>query len=172
VLRRAWGACVEGDAMIDFATLLQQFAAAVVANHGAALARLFTDDGVYEDGFFGAHKGHAEIARMLARFHATGTDYRWDFFDPLCDGRIGYARWRFSYASKMPGAEGKPVLFEGTSLFEFRGERIAHYSEAFDRGVALVQQDFPAERLKKILVKTVQAQSARPECREHLERFA
>jgi hypothetical protein len=158
--------------MPDFPGLLRRFAAAVVANDGAALAGLFTDDGIYEDGFFGAHQGHVEIARMLARFHATGTNYRWDFFDPLADGRIGYARWRFSYASKMPGAEGKPVVFEGTSLFEFRGERIARYSEAFDRGVALVQQEFPAERLKKILHKTAQAQNATPECRDHLKRFA
>lgn len=158
--------------MHDFPALLRSFAAAVAANDGAALAGLFTDDGVYEDGFFGAHKGRDEIIAMLAHFHATGTDYRWDFFDPLADGRIGYARWRFSYASKMPGAEGKPVLFEGTSLFEFRGDRIARYSEAFDRGVALVQQDFPAERLEKILRKAAQAQNARPECREHLKRFA
>ena len=158
--------------MPDFPGLLRRFAAAVVANDGAPLAALFTDDGVYEDGFFGAHKGSDAIIAMLARFHATGTNYRWDFFDPLADGRIGYARWRFSYASKMPGAEGKPVVFEGTSLFEFRGERIARYSEAFDRGVALVQQDFPAERLKKILHKTAQAQNATLECRDHLKRFA
>ena len=158
--------------MLDFPTLLRRFAQAVVANDGAALAALFSEDGVYEDGFFGAHKGHADIVRMLARFHETGSDYRWDFFDPLTDGRIGYSRWRFSYASKMPGAEGKPVVFEGISLFEFRGERIARYSEAFDRGVALVQQDFPAERLRKILVKSAQAQNATPECREHLARFA
>jgi hypothetical protein len=109
---------------------------------------------------------------MLARFHETGGAYRWDFFDSLADGRIGYARWRFSYASKMPGAEGKPVVFEGMSLFEFRGDRIARYSESFDRGIALVQQDFPAERLRKILMKTAQAQNATPACREHLARFA
>jgi limonene-1,2-epoxide hydrolase len=157
--------------MLDFPALLQRFAAAVVANDGAALAGLFTEDGIYEDGFFGAHKGRDAIIAMLARFHETGSDYRWDFFDTLSDGRIGYARWRFSYASKMPGAEGKPVLFEGMSLFEFRGERIARYSEAFDRGVALVQQDFPAERLRKIFVKTAQARNATPECREHLARF-
>ena len=158
--------------MLDFPALLRRFADGVVANDGAALAALFIEDGVYQDGFFGAHKGHADIARMLARFHETGSDYRWDFFDPLTDGRIGYAHWRFSYASKMPGAEGKPVVFEGMSRFEFRGERIAHYSEAYDRGVAFVQQDFPAERLRKILVKTAQARNATPECREHLTRFA
>ena len=158
--------------MLDFPALLQRFADAVVANDGAALAALFTEDGVYEDGFFGAHQGRDAIARMLARFHETGRDYRWDFFDPLTDGRIGYAHWRFSYASKMPGAEGKPVVFEGMSRFEFRGDRIARYSEAFDRGVAFVQQDFPAERLRKILLKVAQAQNATPECREHLARFA
>ena len=158
--------------MVDFPALLQRFAAAVVANDGAGLAALFAEDGIYEDGFFGAHPGPDAIARMLARFHETGTDYRWDFFDPLTDGRIGYAHWRFSYAAKMPGAEGKPVLFEGISRFEFRGGRIARYSEAFDRGVALVQQDFPAERLRKILVKAAQAQNATPECRDHLARFA
>jgi ketosteroid isomerase-like protein len=158
--------------MLDFPALLRRFADAVVANDGAGLAALFSEDGVYEDGFFGAHKGHADIARMLARFHETGGDYRWDFFDSLADGRIGYARWRFSYASKMPGAEGKPVVFEGMSLFEFRGDRIARHRESFDRGVALVQQDFPAERLRKILMKTAQAQNATPACREHLARFA
>jgi len=158
--------------MLDFPALLQRFAAAVVANDGAGLAAMFTEDGVYEDGFFGVNQGPAAIARMLAKFHETGRDYRWDFFDPLSNGRIGYARWRFSYASKMPGAEGRPVVFEGMSLFEFRGERIARYSEAFDRGVAFVQQGFAAERLRKILAKTAQAQNATSACREHLARFA
>jgi len=144
----------------------------VVANDGAALAGLFTDDGVYEDGFFGAHQGRDEIIAMLARFHATGTGYRWDFFDPLADGRIGYARWRFSYASKMPDAEGKPVVFEGTSLFAFRGERITRYSEAFDRGVALVQLDFSADHIKRILQKTAAVQNQLPQAQGHLDRFS
>lgn len=158
--------------MVDFRDLLKQFADAVVRNDGAGLAALFTPDGVYEDGFFGAHEGADDIARMLARFHETGGEYRWDFFDPLSDGRIGYARWRFSYTSKMPGAEGQPVLFEGISCFELRGDRIARYSEVFDRGVALVQQDFAAERLKRTLAKFAERQNAAPQNQEHLARFA
>ena len=75
---------------------------------------LFTEDGVYDDGFFGEYKGRKAIAEMLQHFHDTGSNYRWDFFDPLSDGRPAYARYRFSYASGMPGAEGKPVVFEGT----------------------------------------------------------
>jgi len=158
--------------MIDFPDLLRRFADAVVRNDGTALGALFTPDGVYEDCFFGAHKGADDIARMLARFHETGGDYRWDFFDPVSDDRIGYARWRFSYISKMPGAEGRPVLFEGMRCFEFRGDRIARYSEMFDRGVALVQQDFAPERLKRTLAKFAERQNATPQNQEHLARFA
>jgi limonene-1,2-epoxide hydrolase len=158
--------------MVDFATLLEHFATAVQKNDGAGLAALFTADGIYDDGFFGEYAGPKAIAEMLQHFHDTGTDFRWDFFDSLADGRIGYARYRFSYASKMKGAEGKPVVFEGTAFFTFRNGKIAHYREVFDRGVALVQQDFDAERLKKVLAKTAARLNAGGEAQEHLRRLA
>jgi hypothetical protein len=154
-----------------FADMLTAFAAAVTANDGDGLARLFTEDGTYEDGFFGAHIGRPAITAMLQRFHDTGRDYFWEFFDPVSDGSIGYARFRFSYASRLREAAGRPVLFEGISCFRFRGELIAHYREAFDRGVALVQLDFPAERLKRVLEKAAAAQNRSPEARRHLDRL-
>jgi ketosteroid isomerase-like protein len=131
---------------LTFADLLSAFAAAVAANDGERLGLLFTEDGTYEDGFFGAHTGRPAIAAMLRRFHDTGRDYLWEFLDPLSDGSLGYARFRFSYASRLAEAAGRPVFFEGISCFRFRDGLIAHYREAFDRGVALVQLDFPAER--------------------------
>ena len=158
--------------MEDFSKLLERFAAAVEANDGAGLAALFTPDGVYEDGFYGAFTGPAAIAGMLAHFHETGTNFRWEFFDPLTDGRTGYARYRFSYASKMPGADGKPVVFEGIGHFSFRDGRIARYGEVFDRGVALAQQGFAAERIKRVLEKAAARQNDTPECRAHLARLA
>ena len=115
--------------MTDFTDLLSRFAKAVAANDGAGFAALFTEDGVYDDGFFGEYKGRKAIIEMLQHFHDTGSNYRWDFFDALSDGRTGYARYRFSYASGMPGAEGKPVVFEGTSHFVFRDGAIARYEE-------------------------------------------
>ena len=157
---------------MDFANMLSRFATAVQNNDGAGLGALFTPDGVYDDGFFGEYAGPRAIAGMLQHFHDTGTNFRWDFFDPLSDGRIGYARYRFSYASKMKGAEGKPVVFEGTAFFTFQGDRIAHYREVFDRGVALVQQDFDAERLKKVLSKTAARINAGAGAQEHLARLA
>jgi hypothetical protein len=157
--------------MTDFPALLTRFAAAVVANDGAALAALFTEDGTYDDGFFGAHTGRPAIAQMLQRFHDTGRDYRWTWSEPLSDDRTAYARWRFSYASRLPGAEGKPVLFEGMSRFQFRGDLIAHYAEAFDRGVALIQTAMPPDRIARVLEKAAAAQNATAEAKDHLERF-
>jgi hypothetical protein len=121
---------------LTFRDLLTAFAAAVEANDGEGFASLFTEDGTYEDGFFGAHTGRPAIAMMLQRFHDTGRAYLWEFLDPLSDGSIGYARFRFSYASLLPEAAGRPVFFEGMSCFRFRDGLIAHYGAAFDRGVA------------------------------------
>ena len=95
-------------AHLTFRDLLTAFAAAVEANDGEGLASLFTEDGTYEDGFFGAHTGRPAIAMMLQRFHDTGRAYMWEFLDPLSDGSIGYARFRFSYASLLPEAAGRP----------------------------------------------------------------
>lgn len=157
--------------MTEFESMLGRFAAAVAANDGAGLAALFAADGVYDDGFFGEYAGREAIAGMLQHFHDTGTSFRWDFFDALSDGKTGYARYRFSYASKMPGAEGKPVVFEGTGHFVLRDGLIARYSEVFDRGMALAQQDFAAERIKRVLVKAAEKQNAGAEAKEHLARL-
>ena len=51
--------------MTDFPALLSRFTKAVAANDGAAFSGLFTEDGVYDDGFFGEYKGRKAIAEML-----------------------------------------------------------------------------------------------------------
>lgn len=157
--------------MSEFETMLGRFAAAVAANDGAGLAALFAPDGTYDDGFYGEYAGREAIDKMLQHFHDTGTRFRWDFFDPLSDGKTGYARYRFSYASKMAGSEGKPVVFEGTSHFVFRDGLIARYSEVFDRGLALAQQDFAAERIKRVLTKHADKLHASAEAKDHLARL-
>jgi len=52
---------------------------------------------------------------MLQPFHDTGSDCLWEFFDPVCYGTVGCARFRFSYASRLAESAGWPVLFEGIS---------------------------------------------------------
>jgi hypothetical protein len=157
--------------MPDFRKLIELFAAAVVANDGPGLTALFTPDGVYDDGFFGRHQGREAIIAMLQRFHDTGRDYRWDWIDPVSNGTTGYAQFRFSFASRLPECVSKPVVFEGISRFRFAGPLIEHYDEAFDRGVALVQLGFPAERIRRIVEKAAATQNETPEARAHLNRL-
>lgn len=156
---------------MDFAAMLARFATAVRDNDGAGLAGLFTPDGVYEDGFFGPHRGGAAIAGMLQRFHDGGRDYWWEFVEPVCVGDLGYARWRFSYASLRTGVEGQAVLFEGISQFRLREGLIAYYFEMFDRGLALAQQGYPAAGIASVVSKAAGRQNAKAENQGHLGRF-
>lgn len=150
--------------------MLETFAAAVAANDGAALASLFTEDGVYDDYFFGASKpGPGGIADMLSHFHEGGRNFQWEFFDVIEAGNLGYAGYRFSYDAIVPDAKGARVVFEGISRFELSGGRIQRYSEVFDRGMALAQLDFAPERIKKIALRYAGGLKARPEAARHLK---
>ena len=155
---------------MDLAALLKNFAAAAEAGNGDALADCFTQDGVYDDYFFGpSAPGPAGIKAMLAHFFDGGKNFRWEFFDPVRSGSVGYASYRFSYGSTLAEAKGARVAFEGISRFEFEGGRISRYSEVFDRGMALAQLDFAPERLKKVALRYARAFKARPEVSTHLQ---
>jgi ketosteroid isomerase-like protein len=139
---------------MTLATLLTAFTAAVEKGDGDALADCFTADGVYDDYFFGPSKpGREGIVGMLEHFYEGGKDFRWDFFDVVESGEVGYASYRFSYTSTLPEAKGARVAFEGISRMKLSGGKIRHYAEVFDRSVALSQLDFAPERLKKIALK-------------------
>lgn len=158
--------------MTAFTDLLDTFASHAQANDGARFAALFTADGVYDDYFFGPHAGRMAIAAMLNRFHEGGEDYCWEFHEPLSDGGIGYARYRFSYRSKVAESAGKPIAFEGICRLLFKDGLIEHYAEAFDRGVAFVQLGFPAPKVARLLEKYAAAQNASAGFQPHIERFA
>lgn len=149
---------------------LKKFAAAVAANDGNALADLFTDDGVYDDYFFGPSEpaGRKGIVDMITHFHEGGRAFVWEFFDVAEAGPLAYASYRFSYNATHADAKDARVVFEGISRFELQGGRIKRYSEVFDRGVALAQQDFAPERLKKVALKYAARLKARPEAARHL----
>lgn len=139
---------------VDFEVVLDRFTAAVEAGDGQALAALFTPDGVYEDRFYGAKEGRQAIADMLENeFWGHAKGFRWRMFEPVCDGTFGYARYLFSYVSTLPGVEGRTVVFDGFSQFQFKGESIARYREQFNTGMALAQVDFAPERIAKHLAR-------------------
>lgn len=139
-----------------FEALLEEFTAAVEAGDGQRLAALFTEDGVYHDTFYGAFTGRDAIAQMLeGMFWRDANAFAWDMSEPVADGERGYARWIFSYTSRLPGAADKRVVFEGMSLFRLRDGQIEHYGEIFDRALALEQVSFPPERISRFVGKAV-----------------
>jgi ketosteroid isomerase-like protein len=155
---------------MDLPRTLAKFAAAVEAGDGDALAGLFTADGVYDDYFFGpSEPGRAGIRAMLAHFYDGGEAFKWEFFDVVAQGDIGYASYMFSYTSKLAEAKGARVVFDGISRLELQGGLIRRYSEVFDRGTALAQQDFSPERLKKVALRYAGRLKGRPQAKAHLE---
>ena len=72
---------------MDFAKVLNGFTAAVETGDGAALAALFTEEGVYHDGFYGAFRGRAAIAEMLEVYlRCASKNLIWDMLDRAMDG--------------------------------------------------------------------------------------
>jgi ketosteroid isomerase-like protein len=150
-------------------TLLQAFCAAVEAGDGAALAQLFTPDGIYHDVFYGSFLGRARIAEMLTqRFHRDAGAFRWDMFDPVSNGKTLYARYLFSFTSKLPGAEGKRAMFEGVSIMTMRDGLIADYREVADVTPGLIDLGFPPERIARLGVRAGETLRTRPEAARHV----
>jgi hypothetical protein len=135
----------------DFARLLDDFTRAAESGDGSRFASHFTEDAVYHDYIYGPHRGHAEIADMMANlFHRDAADYRWEMFDPVFDGRIGYAWSLSSFISKIEQFKGKPVVIDGMSRFVVRDGLIAEYRESVNGGVAMAQLGVAPERMAKV----------------------
>ena len=135
-----------------FAALVARFGAAATAGNGKALAECFTADGVYHDYIYGPHSGRAEIADMLENlFHRDATGYDWTFFDPVTDGKIGYA-WSLSrFVSKIPQFKDREVVIDGISRFVLKDGLVAAYHESVNGGVAQAQLGVPPERMAKVM---------------------
>lgn len=155
---------------MDFDTLLARFSRAAQTHDCEGLAALFTPEGVYDDYFFGAHAGRADIAAMLERFHVGGEAFCWEFVEPARAGDIGYAGYVFSYRSREPESAGRLIVFEGMARFRLQDGLIAHYSEVFDRGVAFSQLGYATERTAKLLARYAKGLHADPRVARHLER--
>ncbi len=143
-----------GDPSSEFRALIERITQAICRGDGAAAAACFAPDGTYHDGFYGEFRGREAIRDMVENhFHANARDFAWTLSDALSDGSTGYARYRFSYTSKIPGSEGVRVFFSGISHVRLKDGLVARYGEVFDRGTALVQMNFPAERIVKSLAR-------------------
>ena len=155
----------------EFAQLLSDFTLSAESGDGARLARHFTEDAVYHDYIYGAHKGRADIAHMMQNlFHRDAADYRWEMFDPVFDGETGYAWSLSSFTSKIPQFEGRPVVIDGISRFILRDGLIAEYHESVNGGVAMAQLGVAPERMAKVFGRWTGWLKERPETVDYLAR--
>jgi len=155
----------------EFTRLLQSFCRAAESGDGERFAAHFTEDAIYDDYIYGPHQGRREIARMLRElFHRDATDYRWEMFDPVCHGELGYACSLSSFTSTIPHYQGRPVVIDGMSRFRLRDGLIAEYRESVNGGVAMAQLGVPPERMAKAFDRWSGWLQARPETEAYLAR--
>jgi len=155
----------------DFARLLNDFTLSAESGDGPRFASHFTEDAIYYDYIYGAHKGRADIAHMMQNlFHRDAADYRWEMFDPVFDGEKGYAWSLSSFTSKTPQFQGQPVVIDGMSRFLLRDGLIAEYRESVNGGVAMVQLGVEPDRMTKIFRRWAGWLNERPETRDYLAR--
>jgi len=139
----------------EFTHLLDRMTRAAEAADGAGFAACFTEDAVYHDYVYGPHSGRADIAHMLEKLFRRDADddYRWEMFDPVCDGRTGYAWSLSSFTSLVPQFKGKFVVIDGMSRFVLRDGLIAEYRESVNGGVAMAQLGVEPERMNKVMLR-------------------
>ena len=78
-------------------SIVTRFADAFNRQDVDALVDCFTEDGSYDDIFFGPHAGRAKLREMFERMFHEGKGYRWEFTHVVEDARRAAGEWRFSY---------------------------------------------------------------------------
>lgn len=152
---------------MNFADLISDLSRAAVRGDGHAVRACFTPDGVYHDCFYGAFQGDAIVDLIEHYFHRDACNFIWDIHDPIANDRLGYARYTFSYESRLPQAVGKRAGFEGVSICELREGKLANYREVANSLVGLQMLGFPPERIAKLAAREATAFFARPEAALH-----
>ncbi len=154
----------------EFVDLLKRFCDAATRGDGDAFAACFSEDGVYHDYIYGPHTGRASIADMLVNlFHRDAANYDWRMFDPVFDGKIGYA-WSLSkFTSTIAEFKDKDVVIDGMSRFVVKDGLIAEYRESVNGGVAMVQLGVSAPRIEKVLKRWAGWLRERPEVKKYLK---
>ena len=122
---------------MSFAELIGRMTTAAAAGDGAGVAACFTEDGVYHDVFYGAFAGSEIVGMIENYFHRDGENFRWDIYDPVDNGNVGYARYVFSYDSKLDEFAGKRALFEGVAVCQLKGGLIESYTEVANAATGL-----------------------------------
>ena len=137
-----------------FENVTHELTQSVCNNDGENLANLFADDGVYHDYIYGSFKGKKNIKLMLNNyFHRDAKNFFWKMSDHIFREDIGYAKYMFTFTSKIPEYLGKKVVVSGISFFRFKFNCIVEYSESVNGGIAMAQLGVKPEKMQKVFLK-------------------
>jgi len=139
------------ESTMTFKTLIQKMTQAAVRGDGLGVAACFCENGIYHDVFYGEFKGSAIINLIEGHFHRDGKDFQWDLYDAIEQNGIGYARYVFSYASKLPHAKDRRATFEGVAICRLESGRIREYREVANAVTGLHLMGFSPERLARFV---------------------
>ena len=136
---------------MTFKTLIQKMTQAAVRGDGPGVVACFCENGIYHDVFYGEFRGSAIINLIEGHFHRDGKDFHWDLYDPIEQNEIGYARYVFSYSSKLPQAKDRRATFEGVAICQLKEGRIREYREVANAVTGLHLLGFSPERLSRFV---------------------
>lgn len=157
--------------MMSFEDLIGRMGDAVCCGAFEEAAACFTPDGVYNDDFYGAFEGRTEIARLFSDFfHRDGENFRWTFHEPVAQGGVGYARYLFSWDSRLPDSKGVRAGFEGVSICHLNNGLIASYKEIATTQTARHMMGFPVLRLSRLVERETRRLLDRADMKSHLDR--
>ena len=155
----------------NFARLLNELTRSAESGDGERFASHFTQDAIYYDYIYGAHTGRTDIAHMMQDlFHRDAADYRWEMFDPVIVGDMGYAWSLSSFTSKIDKFRDQRVVIDGMSRFIVRDSLIAEYRESVNGGVAMAQLGVDPDRMTKVFKRWTGWLKERPETVDYLAR--
>ena len=86
-------------------------------------------------------------------FYSDANDFVWEMYDPVSEGHIGYARYRFSFTSTMEISQGSRVAVPGMAFFQFENNLIRYYAESVNGGIPMAQLNLPAKKIKRVFEK-------------------
>ncbi|MDG1208115.1 MAG: nuclear transport factor 2 family protein [Paracoccaceae bacterium] len=153
---------------MSFADLIAAMTTAAADGRGAGVAACFTPDGVYHDVFYGDFQGPEAITDLIENhFHRDAEAFRWDVHNPANTGDVGYARYTFSYRSKLAGCAGRRGAFEGVAICQLKNGLIADYSEIANAATGLRMIGFEADGVAKFIDGEAAHLMARDEMAAH-----
>lgn len=152
---------------MGFGALIRRMTDAACRGDGAGVAACFTPDGVYHDVFYGAFQGPAIADMIEGHFHRDGMNFRWDIHHPAETDGVGYARYVFSFDSRLKGHHGRRACFEGVAVCRLQDGLISDYREVAEATTGLSMIGFPEGRLAKFVAKQARDLMDRDEAAAH-----